>query len=69
MKNQSNHRTNIFSYQFTINASLEAVADFHRDTRALKQLSPPPAIVQLHRVDPMVEGSISEFTLTEFLKL
>jgi ligand-binding SRPBCC domain-containing protein len=57
-KNYSN-----FSYDFTVNASLEAVADFHHDTSALKQLNPPPVIVQLHRVDPMAEGSISEFTL------
>jgi ligand-binding SRPBCC domain-containing protein len=53
----------IFTAEFTVDAPLEAVADFHRDTRALKVLSPPPMFVQLHRVDPMAEGSISEFTL------
>jgi len=52
-----------FRYDFTVNASLEEVANFHRDTSALKKLSPPPMIAQLHRVDPMAEGSISEFTL------
>ena len=52
-----------FHYDFTVNASLGDVAAFHRDTSALKKLSPPPMIVQMHRVDPMAEGSISEFTL------
>jgi ligand-binding SRPBCC domain-containing protein len=53
----------IFKRSFTVRASLEAVAKFHQDTRALKALSPPPIFVQLHRVEPLVEGSISEFTL------
>jgi ligand-binding SRPBCC domain-containing protein len=39
------------------------VRAFHHDTRTLKKLNPPPIIVQLHRVDPLAEGSISEFTL------
>jgi ligand-binding SRPBCC domain-containing protein len=52
-----------FNYTFTVDASHTDVAAFHRDTSALKKLSPPPMIVQLHRVDPMGEGSISEFTL------
>ncbi len=52
-----------FDYSFTVNAPLKAVAIFHQDTRALKKLNPPFVIVQLHRVDPMAEGSISEFTL------
>jgi ligand-binding SRPBCC domain-containing protein len=53
----------IFDYTFTVDAPLESVSAFHADTRALKRLNPPPIIVQLHRVDPMAEGSISEFTL------
>ncbi len=53
----------IFNFSFTVNAPLESVAAFHADTRALKTLNPPGVIVQLHRVDPMAEGSISEFTL------
>ena len=52
-----------FSYEFVVKASLKKVADFHRDTRTLKLLNPPPMIVQLHRADPIAEGSISEFTL------
>ena len=53
----------IFETSFTVNAPLEAVAAFHADTSALKILNPPFVFVQLHRVDPMAEGSISEFTL------
>ena len=53
----------IYNTAFTVEAPIEAVAEFHRDTRALKKLSPPPMIVQLHRVDPMAEGSVSEFTM------
>ena len=52
-----------FDYTFTVSAPLNKVRDFHRDTTSLKRLNPPPIIVQLHRVDPMGEGSISEFTL------
>jgi len=52
-----------YTAAFTVEAPIEAVAEFHRDTRALKKLSPPPMVVQLHRVDPMAEGSVSEFTL------
>ncbi len=53
----------IFEYSFTVKAPLAAVTEFHADTSALKTLNPPGVIVQLHRVDPMTEGSISEFTL------
>lgn len=52
-----------FKTTFDVAAPLQAVADFHASTNALKLLNPPGMIVQLHRVDPMDEGSISEFTL------
>lgn len=50
-----------FTYTFTVKAPLADVANFHSDTNALKTLSPGP--MQLHRVDPMADGSISEFTM------
>ena len=53
----------VFDYRFTVHASLEAVREFHRDTSALKRLTPPPTFVRIHDVDPMAEGSISRFTL------
>ena len=56
-------RMPIFDYKFTVHASLEAVREFHSDTRALKRLTPPPAIVQLHDIEPLAEGSVSSFTL------
>ncbi len=52
-----------FDYHFTVPAPLAAVAKFHSDTRALKLLTPPPTIVQLHSVEPLAEGSVSKFTL------
>lgn len=53
----------VFDYSFAVGAPLEAVRDFHRDTSALKRLTPPPTIVQLHSIEPLAEGSVSTFTL------
>jgi ligand-binding SRPBCC domain-containing protein len=53
----------VFDYRFTVNARLSAVRDFHHDTSALKRLTPPPTIVQLHEMEPLAEGSVSKFTL------
>lgn len=50
-----------FNYTFTVDAPLADVANFHSDTNALKTLS--PGSMQIHRADPMGEGSVSEFTL------
>ena len=52
----------VFDYSFTVQAPLEAVREFHRDTSALKRLTPPPTIVQLHALEPLAEGSVSRFT-------
>lgn len=54
---------NLFTYTFQVKAPLIAVADFHRSTDTLKRLTPFPIIVQIHRLDPLGEQSISEFTL------
>ncbi len=53
----------IFDYVFQVDAPVEAVRDFHADTSALKRLTPPPTFVQIHSIEPMAEGSVSEFTL------
>ncbi len=53
----------IYENRFRVDAPPEAVSFFHKDTRALKRLTPPPIFVQLHRVEPLAEGSQSEFTL------
>lgn len=53
----------VFEDRFQVHAPLEAVSLFHKDTRVLKRLTPPPVLVQIHRVEPLAEGSRSEFTL------
>ncbi|MDG2383239.1 MAG: hypothetical protein P8N76_16335 [Pirellulaceae bacterium] len=53
----------VFDFVFKVHASQAAVRDFHRDTSALKKLTPPPVIVQLHEIEPLAEGSKSRFTL------
>jgi ligand-binding SRPBCC domain-containing protein len=52
-----------FNHTFTVQASLEQVAAFHKDTCVLKRLTPLPVIIQLHRFDPLGEGAVAEFTL------
>jgi ligand-binding SRPBCC domain-containing protein len=53
----------VFDYRFHVPHGLSAVREFHRDTRALKRLTPPPTWVQIHEVEPLGEGSVSRFTL------
>ncbi|MFT4572139.1 MAG: ligand-binding SRPBCC domain-containing protein [Candidatus Binatia bacterium] len=52
-----------FEHSFIVDAPLAKVRNFHADTSALKQLTPPPMIAQMHTIEPLAEGSISEFTL------
>ncbi len=54
---------NRFTHRFMVRAPLEAVAEFHRSTLALRRLTPPPIWVQFHHVEPLAENSIAEFTL------
>lgn len=56
-------RVKSFSHRFRVNAPLLAVAAFHRDSRALKRLTPPPVFVQLHRMEPLGENSVTDFTM------
>jgi len=53
----------IFSNSFRVKAPIQAVADFHSSTTALKRLTPFPVIVQIHHLEPLGEGSIAEFTM------
>ena len=53
----------VFDFHFSVNASVQAVREFHHDTSALKRLTPPPTIVQLHEIEPLAEDSVSRFTL------
>lgn len=52
-----------FRYSFTVRASLQKVAGFHQDTNALRCLTPPPLWIQFHSIEPLTEGSVSDFTL------
>lgn len=53
----------VFIDRFLVQAAPDAVAAFHHDTRVLKRLTPPPVFVQIHYIEPLGEGSRSEFTL------
>lgn len=52
-----------FEHEFSVNASLERVVEFHGSTRALKTLTPPPMFVQFKHIEPLAEGSRSDFIL------
>jgi ligand-binding SRPBCC domain-containing protein len=51
-----NHRT-------LIHAPLTKVARFFQNPVALRWLTPPPLFVQFHQVQPLNEGSLTDFTL------
>jgi ligand-binding SRPBCC domain-containing protein len=52
-----------FRHEFQVNAPIERVAEFHRNTKALKLLTPPPLFVKFNQIEPMGEGSRADFTL------
>jgi ligand-binding SRPBCC domain-containing protein len=53
----------VFESSFRVDAPLARVAEFHRSPAALRKLSPPPIFVQFHRLEPLAEGSLADFTL------
>ena len=53
----------VFERRFRVRASLRAVSAFHKSTKALKVLTPPPMMVQLHRGGEVADGAEAEFTL------
>ncbi len=53
----------IFDYRFRVSAPVEAVSAFHFQTGILKALTPPLMIMQVHRFDPLADGSVGEFTM------
>lgn len=52
-----------YRHSFAVDAPLAAVADFHSDPGALRELVPPPLAVRFNKVEPLAEGSIADFTL------
>ena len=53
----------VFDFRFTVEAPPAAVSAFHFQTGILKALTPPLMIMQVHRFDPLANGSIGEFTI------
>lgn len=52
-----------FDYRFTVDAPVNVVSAFHFEPGILKTLTPPLMIMQVHRFDPLADGSIGEFTM------
>lgn len=52
-----------FNHSFTVDAPVEDVSAFHRDTGVLRQLTPLPIVAQVHAFEPLAEGSVAHFTL------
>ncbi len=53
-----------FEHRFTVSAPQEAVAAFHASARALKAITPPPIIMQVHHApEPLGEGDHVVFTM------
>ncbi|MDA0256490.1 MAG: SRPBCC family protein [Chloroflexi bacterium] len=52
-----------FSARFVVDAPLDAVAAFHEGPSALARLQPPLGATRFLRVDPLGEGSITEFEM------
>lgn len=52
-----------FDWATRVQASVDAVAGFHALPGAIRRLTPPLVPMTLHRMDPLAEGSVSEFTL------
>lgn len=52
-----------FRHNFTVNAPVSAVSDFHYQPGAMKQLTPLPLVIQVHKAGSVREGSQTRFTL------
>jgi ligand-binding SRPBCC domain-containing protein len=53
-----------FRHSFKVKAPLSHVAAFHRQSRSMGAITPPPAIVRLHRApNELGEGDEMEFTI------
>jgi ligand-binding SRPBCC domain-containing protein len=53
----------VYEHQFRVRTTLDQVATFHQDPRALKRLTPPPVLVQFHEIQPLAENSRLDFTM------
>ncbi|MFZ9091712.1 MAG: SRPBCC family protein [Planctomycetaceae bacterium] len=53
----------VFEFRFKVSAPLKVVSDFHFQQGILRKLTPPLMIMQVHRFDPLADGSIGDFTM------
>ncbi len=53
-----------FQHRFQVQAAVEAVTEFHRRPEILRQITPPPVIMKVHRApDRISRGDVMAFTL------
>lgn len=53
-----------FQHRFEVQAPLEAVTEFHRQSASMAAITPPPVIVRIHSApEELGEGDLMEFTL------
>ena len=52
-----------FRHEFQFNVPITRVAEFHSSTHALNLLTLPPMFVKFNQIEPLGEGSRSDFTL------
>ena len=53
----------VFEYQFTVDAPVKVVSQFHFQPNILQKLCPPLTWMQVHRFEPLADGSVAEFTM------
>ncbi|MFN9720912.1 MAG: SRPBCC family protein [Planctomycetota bacterium] len=53
----------LFESRFIVDAPLATVSAFHFQTGILKRLTPPMTWMQVHRFEPLANGSIADFTI------
>lgn len=53
----------VFDSEFTVEAPIATVREFHASTDALRLLSPPGSRVRVHDGGPLAEGLIVRFTM------
>lgn len=53
----------VFESRFTVAAPVELLSEFHFQQGILKRLTPPMTWMQVHRFEPLANGSIADFTI------
>lgn len=53
-----------YHHRFVVNASLERVAEFHRQSASMGAITPPPVVVQVHSApEQLRDGDEMDFTM------